>query len=156
AMAVAVPLVIAPWAGSAPRTITVYVGLANGEAAGYHGALGSTPGRFKALDTPDTESNAVPVLVDLNDDGTRDMLVGVGPGVVRAFQNTGSDPAPAWVNVPGWDVTIDVGSKAAPAVVDIDRDGDKDLFVGNAGGVLHGIRNTGSKSAPAWTREPAW
>ena len=63
AVAVAVPLVIAPWAGSAPRTVTVYIGMASGQAAGYHGALGTTPGRFKTLDTPDTESNAFPVLV---------------------------------------------------------------------------------------------
>lgn len=155
-VAVAVPLVIAPWAGSAPRTVTVYVGMASGQAAGYHGALGTTPQRFKALDTPDTESNAFPVLVDLNADGTRDMLVGIGPGTVRAFQNTGSDTAPTWVNVPGWEVKIDVGSKAAPGVVDIDRDGDQDLLVGNAGGVLRGVRNTGSKGAPAWAREPGW
>ena len=39
---------------------------------------------------------------------------------------------------------IDVGDDATPAFVDIDRDGDYDLFVGNAGGQLYFYENTGT------------
>ena len=46
---------------------------------------------------------------------------------------------------------IDVGRRSAPALVDIDGDGDLDLVVGSEDGPLTLFRNTGTRTAPVFT-----
>ena len=46
---------------------------------------------------------------------------------------------------------IDIGSEATPSFVDIDNDGDLDMFVGETSGVLNYYENTGSASSPTYT-----
>ena len=46
---------------------------------------------------------------------------------------------------------IDVGSDAAPVLVDIDNDGDLDMFVGNNDGDMEYYQNTGSASSPTYS-----
>ncbi|MEM1046070.1 MAG: DUF4347 domain-containing protein, partial [Pseudomonadota bacterium] len=48
---------------------------------------------------------------------------------------------------------ISVGNAAAPAFVDIDADGDLDVFVGSVNGDVRFFRNTGSPQAPSYTEE---
>ena len=43
------------------------------------------------------------------------------------------------------------GSNSTPALVDIDADGDFDLFVGEASGALNFYRNTGTPQEPEYT-----
>ena len=62
---------------------------------------------------------------------------------------------PIWTAKPGWDVP-DVGKGAHPAFVDIDDDGDYDLFVGEQFGISFAYENTGSESSPIWTAKPCW
>jgi len=62
---------------------------------------------------------------------------------------------PIWTRKPGWDVP-DVGMGSHPAFVDIDADGDYDLFIGEQFGVSFAYENTGSASSPNWTAKPCW
>ena len=48
---------------------------------------------------------------------------------------------------------IDVGRNAAPALADLDGDGDLDAAVGAQDGTLHYFRNTGTASAPVFTAQ---
>ena len=95
--------------------------------------------------------NAVPFVADWNNDGRKDLLVGGADGTVCLYLNVGTEATPsfddgAYLQVAG--TPLSVGADAAPAVVDFDGDGAKDLVVGNAAGAVYLYRNTGSDAAP--------
>ena len=74
----------------------------------------------------------MPALADLDGDGTADALVAADGGAALAFRNAGTAAAPTWERRPDWDVPAD--ARGAPALGDLDGDGDADLFVGDADG----------------------
>ncbi|WP_330204338.1 FG-GAP-like repeat-containing protein [Cyanobacterium sp. DS4] len=47
---------------------------------------------------------------------------------------------------------VDIGSYSAPSVIDLDQDGDLDLFIGNYEGAIAYYENTGTKNQPIFTR----
>ena len=93
-----------------------------------------------------------PALADLDADGDLDMLLGTWNDDVLFFRNNGSAAAPDFVDE-GVAAELTRGSNSAPALVDIDADGDLDLFVGESSGELNFYRNTGTPQAPTFTLE---
>jgi PGF-pre-PGF domain-containing protein len=77
------------------------------------------------------------------------LILSVGIGTVSAG-------GPIWTRESDWDAPDDVGKGAAPAFVDLDADGDYDLFIGEQFGVSFAYENTGSASSPDWTAKPDW
>ena len=75
-------------------------------------------------------------------------LISVGIGAVSAA-------GPTWTANANWNLP-DVGKGSAPAFVDIDADGDYDLFIGEQYGISFAYENTGSASSPVWTAKPSW
>jgi hypothetical protein len=57
---------------------------------------------------------------------------------------------PNWVYVTDSFLGLDVGGWSAPIFVDINDDGDLDLFIGDEAGTLTYVENTGMPAAPAW------
>lgn len=118
----------------------------------YAGIAGDQPAFDVATTFPLTlPANAVPLLVDWNNDGRKDLLVGTGAGNVLLYLNGGDDAAPAfaeasYVLVDG--APLAVGGNAAPVVFDVNGDGKKDLLVGSAAGSVYKFVNTGSDEAP--------
>ncbi len=94
-----------------------------------------------------TDQNLSPFEVDYNNDGTKDLLVGTAEGMVALLTNTGTDTQPVFA---GYDFlkadgkTIDVGTHAAPFMVDYNNDGIRDLLVGNGEGFLLYYENRGN------------
>jgi len=125
-----------------------------------------------AIDTDKT--SFVPTFADIDGDGDFDLLVGtdqykygVGSGEMYFFRNTGSATLPTFVLDDAANIFVDTyGTKfstfryAHPYFVDIDSDGDTDLFVGGYydsatyGYLLQFFENTGTKTAPQFTQKP--
>ena len=107
-------------------------------------------GDFGMQTLPDGQS---PALGDLDGDGDVDLLIGHEEGEISFFENTaGVGVSPVFAYRGSNFENIDVGNYAAPALVDLDRDGLMDLVVGEQNGNLNYFRNTGSLGAPAFTQ----
>lgn len=97
-------------------------------------------------------SMAVPFVVDYNNDGKKDLLVGSGDGLIYLYLNTGQEEAPVFAasgtlkDRKGNDITA--GANAAPAVVDYNNDGKKDIVIGSYDGTLKVYLNVGSDEVP--------
>ncbi len=91
---------------------------------------------------------------DLDNDGDLDALVGDLTGSYRGFLNTGTAAVPNFVEVTGDDNPFDafgVDDRSSPTFVDIDNDGDLDMFSGDDGGSISYFENTGSEDEPEYT-----
>jgi hypothetical protein len=99
---------------------------------------------------------AVPFVADWNNDGRKDLLVGLADGTVRLFHNSGTEQAPefgAGSDLQTVGGVLSVAAQAAPCVTDYNDDGVKDLLVGNAAGQLQLFLNQGSDAAPLLVAE---
>ncbi|MBI5232805.1 MAG: VCBS repeat-containing protein [Deltaproteobacteria bacterium] len=97
-------------------------------------------------------SNAVPFVADYNNDGRKDLLIGSSDGYTYLCLNIGEDSAPVFalpVAIQDKDGSdIKAISNSAPAVVDYNNDGKKDLVVGSSDGTLRLYVNAGSDGSP--------
>ena len=90
--------------------------------------------------------NLAPAIADLDADGDLDMLVGTWNKGSLYFRNDGTSSAPDFVLDESKTVTLTRGSNSTPVLVDIDADGDLDLFIGESSGDLNFYRNNGTAS----------
>ncbi len=129
-----------------------------------------TPNHLRAFTSTtsqnDTGHNAIfPAIGNLNNDPKLDLMVGDSGGNMTTspgFVNDGIG-VNQWTWVDSWKVPFE-GTNAAPALGDLDHDGDLDLLIGNwESNVLSAFRNDGAvnaygeitATAPIWQAAPA-
>lgn len=89
-----------------------------------------------------------PAFADLDADGDLDLLLGTWNDGLALYRNAGSTRTPRFELEEEGFVTLSRGSHSTPALVDIDGDGDLDLFVGETSGTLNYYVNAGTPSEP--------
>jgi len=115
--------------------------------------------REATWDIADIGSRTNPELVDLDNDGDFDLLLGAQTttGTTYGYENTGGTSSPTWVRNAGWDPPS-VNFYASPTTGDLDGDGDFDLLIGagNGNGLGYAYENIGSVAVPSWSAKSAW
>ncbi len=147
--------------------LDVFIGESDGTINYFENTGNSTSPSFtqrtgaaNPLNGHDVGSYSAPTFVDIDNDGDMDAVVGGQNGLLDYFINTGTDQAPSFTEVSdttfgitgGWN---DVGSDATPTFVDADGDGDMDMFVGEADGVLNYYENTGTAANASFSNTPS-
>ncbi|MBW4675636.1 MAG: VCBS repeat-containing protein, partial [Desmonostoc geniculatum HA4340-LM1] len=97
--------------------------------------------------------SVTPTFADIDGDGDLDAFVGERSGKTVFFRNTGTATAPVFSQEAGNFGLTDVVYYAKPTFADIDGDGDLDAFVGERLGNTVFFRNTGTATAPSFSRQ---
>ena len=108
--------------------------------------------------------------VDIDNDADSDLFVGKADGRLAFFLNQGSSTTPMFkLTTEDYEVlhagvdeqsnpalfrtVLDVGENAAPEFVDIDNDGDLDMFIGSQDGHIFHYENLGNRLSPKFIRK---
>jgi hypothetical protein len=106
----------------------------------------------------DVGSRATPTVVDWNNDGAKDLVVGAYDGKIHVFINSNSDE----IVPPSFDYSSAKGAivqelrndlvvpsrRSSPEIIDLDGDGKIDILTGNTEGELLLYNNIGTDSKP--------
>jgi hypothetical protein len=101
-------------------------------------------------DSIDVGERSTPFFTDIDADSDLDLFIGEKEGNINFYRNDGTKKSPLWKLVTENYDSIDVGACSFPYFVDIDNDGDLDLFIGEEYGNINFYRNIGTPNLSEW------
>jgi hypothetical protein len=99
-------------------------------------------------------ASSFPAFADVDGDGDKDLFVGSEDLGVSYFVNEGSATVANFVSSTSLLAFLSFDFYSKPALVDIDKDGDLDLFVGDLFGTNSYYKNIGTSTAPSFQAMP--
>jgi len=141
--------------GQADGTVKIFLNIGTDESPAFDG------GTFLKVGLPGSKTNinvgarATPCLVDWNNDGRKDLVVGAYDGRIHIFINEGTDTEPdflaeTFAQANGSDLAVP-GKRSSPIVIDLDMDDRKDILAGNTDGQLLFYQNIGTDAEPIFS-----
>lgn len=93
-----------------------------------------------------------PTVGDLDGDGDQDLILGLADGTLVYIENiAAANQTAQWATPIQNYATISIGRNAAPQLVDLDRDGDLDLAIGEYNRSIYYFENTGTATSPIFS-----
>jgi len=98
---------------------------------------------------------ATPAASDWNGDGKKDLIIGNMEGTIIIYLNNGTDSHPVFdtsfpLLLDG--KIFDVGTRSAPRIYDWNKDGLKDILVGEMQGYVYYLKNIGTHNSPLFRK----
>lgn len=146
-------LVIGSHGQYAPNT-----GVSKGRLHLYENTGTATEPQFSLVDadylgvTAFDVKGVIPTFGDIDNDLDEDLIIGLADGTLYFFENTAGQGNPAvFANVVPFYDSIDVGTNAAPQLVDLNRDGLMDMVIGDFQGISTYYENSGTIGNPIFS-----
>jgi len=147
--------------GQADGTIRIFRNMGTDENPRFDDGLFLQAGQAGVRRNIDVGKRATPCVVDWNNNGRIDLVVGAFDGKIHVYLNCGcvgdarpsfetSQPAGTCVQANGSDLIV-YSKRSSPVVADLDGDGKKDLLTGNTNGQLRFYRNVGTDAEPSFS-----
>jgi hypothetical protein len=141
--------------GRSDGTVSIYLNTGTDSAPVFDGGTGLQFGSSGSKGNIDVGSRACPTVVDWDNNGAKDLVVGALDGKMHIFLNSGSDTSPDFTfetlaQENGLDLSVP-SSRSSPVVMDLDGDGKKDLLAGNTNGQLLFYSNVGTDASPLFS-----
>jgi len=138
--------------GQADGYVKIFLNIGTDEKPNFDGGHYIQAGKPGSKKNINVGNRATPSLVDWNNDGLRDMVVGAYDARIYIFINEGTDTEPnffiqTFAQEDGSDLIVP-GRRASPVILDLDGDGRKDILTGNTNGQLLFYGNVGTDEEP--------
>jgi len=141
--------------GQADGTVVLYLNTGTDENPTFRTGTYLQFGPPEAKTNIDVVYRATPTVVDWNNDGAKDLLIGSRFGKIYLYLNEGTDTEPdfrteTFVQADGSDFVVP-SQRSSPVVADLDNDGKKDILTGNTDGQLLFYHNVATDQSPQFS-----
>ncbi len=156
-------LIVGEGGGGFPGKVRVYLNIGTAADPQFRDYAYARSNASDLTCTPDGCMGCFPRVVDWDEDGRIDLLMGQADGTVRIFTNYGLDGSPVFdlgpviITADGSVHDMDVGMRATPSVLDWNGDGMLDIVSGGVDGKIHVYPNCGCDGSvpPRFLGSPA-
>lgn len=141
--------------GEAEGTVRLYRNIHTDDDPEFAGGVLLEVGEPGVKTIIDVGQRPTPIVIDWNNDGVRDLLIGAKDGLLRLYINAGTDSdwdfrSEELVQEDGANLVVPT-LRASPQLMDLDGDNKKDLLAGNTEGQILFYSNAGSDAAPVFS-----